>query len=148
MSLWQYPAPMRTDRLSETLASFSLFADLSAAELEGVAHTFDEESFPDGARVLRQGFGGTGFYVITQGEAVVVIDGHETSRLGRGDFFGEISILLEEAPSADVMAVGALTCIVLSRDALADWLITKPTVMLRMLQAEARRLRAASRWRS
>jgi CRP-like cAMP-binding protein len=137
-----------TDQLTEALASFSLFADLSRAELEAVAHTFEEESFADGSRILRQGFGGTGFYVITQGEAAVVIDGQERSRLGRGDFFGEISILLDEPPSADIVAVGSLTCIALSRDELPAWLTTKPSVMLRMLQAEARRLRAASRWRS
>jgi CRP-like cAMP-binding protein len=77
-----------------------------------------------------------------------VIDGQERSRLGRGDFFGEISILLDEPPSADIVAVGSLTCIALSRDELPAWLTTKPSVMLRMLQAEARRLRAASRWRS
>jgi CRP-like cAMP-binding protein len=137
-----------SNELTETLASFSLFADLSRPELQAVAHTFDEESFADGERILRQGFGGTGFYVITQGEAAIVIDGKESSRLGRGDFFGEISILLDEPPSADVIAVGSLTCLVLSRDELTEWLRRTPSVMLRILQTEARRLRAASRWRS
>ena len=132
----------------ERLAGFSLFADLSHAELQGVAHTFEEESFAAGQRILRQGFGGTGFYVILEGEAAVAIDGKETSRLGRGDFFGEISILLDEPPTADVTALSTLTCLVLPRDELTTWLATKPSVMLRMLQAEVRRLRAASRWRS
>lgn len=132
----------------EKLASFSLFADLSQAELQGVEHTFEEEAFAAGQRILRQGFGGTGFYVILEGEAAVAIDGREISRLGRGDFFGEISILLDEPPTADITAVTALTCIVLPRDELTAWLATKPSVMLRMLQAEVRRLRAASRWRS
>lgn len=139
---------MDTEEIIEMLASFSLFADLSRPELQAVCHTFEEESFAEGQRILRQGFGGTGFYLILQGEASVVIDGQERARLGRGDFFGEISILLDEPPSADVVALSPLTCIVLPRDQLTEWLTTKPTVTLRMLQAEVRRLRTASRWRS
>ena len=139
---------MDDDQILETLASISLFADLSRPDLLAVSHTFEEETFADGQRILRQGFGGTGFYVIMQGEAAVLIDGKERARLGRGDFFGEISILLDEPPSADIVALTPLVCIALPRDQLAEWLATKPTVMLRMLQAEARRLRAASQWRS
>jgi CRP-like cAMP-binding protein len=139
---------MDTDEIVEILTSFSLFADLSRADLEAVSHTFEEESFAEGQRILRQGFGGTGFYVILEGEAAVVIDGQERSRLARGDFFGEISILLDEPPSADITALAPLLCIVLPRDQLTQWLVAKPMVALRMLQAEVRRLRAASRWRS
>jgi CRP-like cAMP-binding protein len=137
-----------TDDILDALAGFSLFADLGRPDLQAITHTFEEESFAEGQRILRQGFTGTGFYLILQGEAAVLIDGEEIARLGRGDFFGEISILLDEPPSADVVALSPLTCIVLPRDELADWLVTKPTVTLRMLRAEVRRLRAASQWRS
>jgi len=34
----------------------------------------------------------------------VRIDGEERARLGKGDFFGEISPLLGEAPVADIVA--------------------------------------------
>ena len=40
-----------------------------------------EESFPVGQRILRQGFTGTGFYVILDGEVAVKIDGNEIARL-------------------------------------------------------------------
>jgi CRP-like cAMP-binding protein len=139
---------VESNEIAEALAGFSLFADLSRPELLAVAHTFEEESFAEEQRILRQGFGGTGFYVILQGEAAVLIDGVERARLARGDFFGEISILLDEPPSADVVALTPLSCIVLPRDELTEWLATKPSVTLRMLQAEVRRLRAASLWRS
>ena len=139
---------MNADDIVDTLASFSVFADLSRPDLQSVCHTFEEESFAESQRILRQGFGGTGFYVILQGEAAVVIDGKERSRMGRGDFFGEISVLLDEPPTADVVALSPMTCLVLPRDELAEWLTTKPMVTLRILQAEVRRLRAASQWRS
>lgn len=130
------------------LSGLSLFADLSRPELEEVEHTFEEESFSAGQRILRQGFKGTGFYVILDGEAAVRIDGDERARLSRGDFFGEMSLLLGEAPVADVSATGLLRCLVLPGPALEEFLQTHPTVMFRMLQAVARRLRASNQWRS
>ena len=139
---------MNSDQLVDALARFSLFADVSRPDLEGLAHSFDEEWYADGQRVLRQGFSGTGFHLIIQGEATVVIDGEERTRLGRGDFFGEISVLLDEPPVADVVAAGPLHCVVLARGDLREWLLANPSVCLRMLQAALQRLRAANLWRS
>ena len=77
----------------ETLARLSLFADVPHPQLEALAHSFEEEVFAEGQRVIRQDVTGGGFYVILDGDASVVIDGQERARLSRGDFFGEISIL-------------------------------------------------------
>lgn len=132
----------------DTIAGFALFADLSRPELEAAAHTFDEEWFAQGQRILRQGFSGSGFYLILEGDAAVRIDGNEVSKLSRGDFFGELSVLLDEPPSGDVVALTPLRCLVLARSDLGEWLLSAPPVMLRVLQAELRRLRAANSWRS
>ena len=129
------------------LGSLSLFADLSRPQLEKVAHKMTEESYPVGQRILRQGFTGTGFYVILDGEASVVIDGEERSRLGRGEFFGEISALRGGPPTADVVATTMLRTLVIPANELEAFLLERPAVMFRMLQAEARRLQAASQWR-
>lgn len=114
-----------------------------------MAHTFDEQWFGPDQRILRQGFRGAGFYVIIEGEASVRIDGEERAKLARGDFFGEISVLLEEPPVADVVALTPLRCLVLPGPQLQEWLLGSPTVTFRMLQAELRRLRGSPRaWRS
>lgn len=128
------------------LAQLALFADLRWPELEAVAHTFEEEVFGEGQRVLRQGITGGAFYVILDGDASVVIDGQERARLGRGDFFGEISALMGDVPIADVRAETLLRCLVLPGSELEAFLLDHPPVMLRMLQAEARRVRDSSRW--
>jgi CRP-like cAMP-binding protein len=125
-----------------------MFADLTTPQLQGVAHRFEEAFFPAGERVLRQGLKGSGFYVIIDGEAQVVVDGEERARLQRGDFFGEISILLGESPIADVVAVTPLRCMVMGGPQVEGFLVEHPRVMFRMLQALARRLSKASRWRS
>ncbi len=130
----------------ERLAQLALFADLRWPELEAIAHTFDEEVFAQGQRVLRQGITGGAFYVILEGEAAIVIDGQERARLGRGEFFGEISVLIGGVPMADVRAETLLRCLVLPGPQLESLLLEHPPVMLRMLQAVSRRLRDASRW--
>ena len=134
--------------LIDAIAGFSLFADLSDPQLEGIVHQFEEVVFGDGERVLRQGLTGSGFHVILDGEAAVVVDGTERARLGRGEFFGEVSIILGESPIADVVATRPLRCLVLPGPRVEPFLVAHPRVMYRMLQVQARRLRAANRWRS
>ncbi len=131
---------------ADSLAQLSLFADLSRAQIEAVSHTFEEEVFAEGQRVLRHGLSGSSFYIILEGEARVVIDGVERARLGRGDFFGEISVLSGDAPSADVTATSLLRCLVIPSTELEEFLLERPRLMLRMLQTEARRLQAAGQW--
>jgi CRP-like cAMP-binding protein len=135
-----------TTTLVDTLARVMLFADLGRPQLESVAHAFTEEVFAEGQRVIRQGLDGSGFYLILEGDARVVIDGSERARLGRGDFFGEISLLIREPPTADVVATSVLRCLVVPGPELEGFLLDHPTVMLRMLQAEAQRLRSAHVW--
>jgi CRP-like cAMP-binding protein len=136
------------EELIDAIAGFGLFADLSSPQLEAVVHTFDEVAYAEGERVLRQGLSGSGFHVIIDGEVAVHVDGEERARLSRGDFFGEVSIFLGEAPIADVVATRPLRCLVLGGPRVEPFLIAHPRVMYRMLQAQARRLRAANRWRS
>lgn len=137
-----------TEALVDAIAGFSLFADLTDPQLERVVHTFEETVYPAGERVLRQGMRGSGFHIILEGEAAILVDGVERARIGRGEFFGEVSILLGESPIADVTAIGTLRCLVLSGPAVEGFLVAHPRVMFRMLQVQARRLRAANRWRS
>ena len=133
--------------VAERLAQLALFADLRWPELEAVAHTFEEEVFAEGQRAIRQGISGSAFYVVLEGEASVLVDGAERARLGRGDFFGEISALTGDVPTADIRAQTMLRCLMLPGTQLEAFLLEHPTVMLRMLHAEARRVRDANRWR-
>jgi CRP-like cAMP-binding protein len=134
--------------VADLISGFTLFADLRRPELESVAHSFDEEMIPKGQRILRQGFTGSNFYVILDGEAVIRIDGQDRAKLARGDFFGEVSVLLGTPPTADVVALGPLRCLVLPGPEVEGFLVAYPRVMFRMLQAEARRLQTTIQWQS
>lgn len=137
-----------TDEIVDTIAGFALFADLSTPQLQAVAHQMEEAWFPEGERILRQGLTGSGFFLLLEGSCSIRIDGTERATLGRGEFFGEVSILLGEAPVADVVALGPVRCLVLAGPKVESFLTSYPKVMYRMLQAQARRLRNANRWRS
>ena len=133
--------------LADQLSSLSLFADVGAAELASVAHVVDERRFAEGERVIRQGVTGSAFYVILAGEATIRLDGKDYGKLGRGDFFGEISVLLGEPPVADIVAMRDLHCAIIPGPALEAFMLGHPKVMWRMLQSESRKLRTATRWR-
>ena len=131
----------------ESIARLTLFADLVAPALEEVSHALDEQVFSRDERVLRQGLSGAGVFVILDGEASVRIDGQERARLGRGEVFGEVSALVGEPPTADVVAVSdMLRCAVVHGPDVERFLLDHPRVMFRMLQAQARRLRSANLW--
>ncbi len=136
---------MNQQEILDALAGLALFSDLERPQLQAVAHTMSEESFPAGQRILRQGFSGAGFFIILDGEVTVRVDDEEVARLGKGDFFGEISLLLGEPPVADVAATGTVQALQLAGPDLRAFLLAYPTVMYRMLQAVGRRLDRANR---
>jgi CRP-like cAMP-binding protein len=134
-------------QLSDELAGLAMFADLPRPQLEAVAHAFEEAWFAEGERILRQGLTGSGFYVILDGEVAIRADDRDIAVLGRGDFFGEVSALLGEPPSADVVALHAVRCLHLAGPALHEFLLAHPEVMYRILLDQTRRLRNTTRAR-
>ena len=62
------------------LAGLALFSELTTAELDGVAQAFDEEHAQPGTRLLREGFVGSGFYVVVSGEADWLVGGQKVDR--------------------------------------------------------------------
>jgi CRP-like cAMP-binding protein len=130
------------DELVRSLSGLSLFSDLRDADLEAIADPELERRFVEGERVLRRGLSGSGFYVILDGEAAVEIAGDDEPRkLRRGDFFGEVSTLLDCKPTADVIARTQLHALEIPGPQLETFLLQYPRVTYRMLQTVTRRLR-------
>ena len=72
----------------------------------------------------------------------------DRATLRSGDYFGEISCLLGEAPTADIVALGPLRCLILASSQVEAFLKSNPTVMFRLLQGEARKVRTTTKWLS
>src|SRR5687768_5395476 len=99
---------------ADVLAQVPLFAGIERRELDRLAATFRERTFPEGAEVTREGELGVGFFVITEGSASVSIAGEPRASLGAGDFFGEMALIDEGPRSATVIAATDLRCLALS----------------------------------
>ena len=123
------------------LGRLGIFADLTDAELRDLAAELDEESFPEGDWVLRQGEPGAGLFIVIDGEVGVIVDDEQRAILTTGSFFGEVSVLLAEPSTADIIVRRPLRCLVIPPERAESFLVAHPRVMYRMFQTEARRLR-------
>src|SRR5215467_3063769 len=86
------------------LDKIPLFAGLSQADRDRVAAVADDISVDVGATICRDGDFSYHFYALVDGGADVV-DGDDTlARLGPGDFFGEIGLLVTGRRTASVVA--------------------------------------------
>jgi CRP-like cAMP-binding protein len=127
--------------LRRSVSGLALFSDLDPDRIEAVLPLLQEVTYGEGEWVIRHGRSGVGLYVIVDGEVAVLIADHELTTLSRGEFFGEISTLLGEETSADVIARTPLRCLFVESDEVHGFLLANPPVMYRMLQALARRIR-------
>ena len=132
----------------DSLSRLALFAELTRPQLERIAHTYEEDMFPEGQRVLRKGMSGSGLYVILDGEARVVLGERELARLGRGEFFGDVSALLDTPPVSDVVAATSLRCLVVPREEVEPFLLGHPAVAVRMLKVTLQRLADVLEWQA
>ena len=108
------------------VAAMPLFRDLSPGELDLLLARLGVKLFAAGAVVIRQGDVGDHFYVVRSGEVEVERDGLALARLGPGEAFGEIALLLDVARTATVTALVPTTLLALDaadfRDVLAGYL--------------------------
>lgn len=97
-----------------------LFRGLTQRQLERLAKRFVEREYAAGEKIVTQGKGGEGFFIVASGMAQAVrehADGTQTvlNPLGPGDFFGEMALLAEGLRTATVVTTEPTTCLVLTR---------------------------------
>jgi putative peptide zinc metalloprotease protein len=110
----------------DEVARMPLFRDLSPGELDVLLSRFVPQSLAAGEVVIRQREVGDRFYVVRSGEVQVERDGEILARLGPGEAFGEIALLLDVPRTANVSAVEPTALLALDaadfRDILARYL--------------------------
>jgi CRP-like cAMP-binding protein len=125
---------------SQLLANVSLFSGLDPRELETIARTVHERTFSPGETIAREGEGGVGFFVISEGEAKVDVGGSEVRRLGPGDHFGEIALITEGPRTATVTAESELKTYGLTPWEFRPLVQTNASIAWKILQALARQV--------
>ena len=98
--------------VAELLKDIPLFSELNQRQLKRIGRDFRERRFKPGTSIVRQNeMSGIGFFIITEGEASVIVDGREVARLGAGEHFGELALISEGVRTATVTAVTTLQCL-------------------------------------
>jgi CPA1 family monovalent cation:H+ antiporter len=96
----------------ELIKQFPPFADLDAKAVRQLGRALKTRYINAGSIILRKDDALRHVFFIASGAVELEIAG-QTSRLGRADMFGQVSILMKNAPRAEVRAIAPTTLLVL-----------------------------------
>jgi len=125
------------------LGTVPFFSGLDEKKRKSLVSEGKELTYKAGDFIVREGAMGVGFYLVLDGKAEVRKGNRILATLGRGQFFGEMSLIDELPRSADVVAASPAKCWALTSWAFAALVKTNPEVALHMLKEMVKRLRAA-----
>ena len=130
-----------TNTIVEMLQKTPLWSGLTEKELKVITRSFKELKYESGDVIVRKGEAGIGFYLIADGTVEVRSDVRVLSKLGPGQFFGEMSILDGQPRSADVVALEPSRCLALTSWSFKSIVSNHPKMALKLLQESVRRMR-------
>ena len=133
---------MATDAAS-LIGNVPFFAGLDEKRRKSIASEGKEISYKAGDKIVEEGSMGVGFYLVLDGKAEVRKGTKVLAPLGKGQFFGEMSLIDEQPRSADVVAVAPTRCWALSSWSFASVVKANPEIPMMMLKEMVKRLRAA-----
>lgn len=131
------------DSKANALRSTWLFSSCNRKEIALLESACDEVTVNAGSVLCEEGKVGKEFCLIISGTAKVTKNNHQVAILGPGDAFGELSLLDHLPRSATVIAETNMDLMVLPAREFTSVLEEIPSMALRLLEAMAKRLRAA-----
>lgn len=122
------------------LEQVPLLSELTQRDRQRLAATMKERTFPAGREVVVEGKNGVGFFIITDGKAVVSVGDRVLQALGPGDYFGEMALLSGGQRSATVTADTELRCMTMTAWGFKSFVQDHPKVAWGLLQTLAQRV--------
>jgi CRP-like cAMP-binding protein len=105
-------------------------------------------TFAAGEVIFRQGDLGTEMFIIQEGEVRIVKhigdDEHVLSKLEKGDFFGEMSVLESMPRTADAIATTDVRALLINGARFDEMLRKNPEIAVRIIRKYSKRLREAN----
>ena len=129
------------ERLIKMIRGVLLFSGLKDKQVKSIANAGKELSYQVGQVIVREGEMGVGFFLILDGKVEVRKGTRVLSKLGTGQFFGEMALLDRQPRSADVVATAPTNCYGLTAWAFEALVRSQPEIALNMLKELTARLR-------
>ena len=128
------------------LSEIPLFQNLPPEQLDYLLKRTHAFNYTRNSVVITQGEQSNSLYIVLEGRLKVYVsdsDGRQAllAFLGKGDFFGELSLLDDEPRSASVMAMTKTRLLCLTQEGFMEFIQAHPDTLLPMLRIMAQRLR-------
>jgi len=111
-----------TDLWSET----PFFTGIPKREIRKLAKVMHPRSYEAGEPIFRYGDQGAGAAIIQSGHVEIRYEDTVLATLHKGDFFGEIALVLDERRTADAIATEPCQMVFFLRPDLNDWIARSP----------------------
>lgn len=131
--------------MATDLTKIPIFSELSKREIKSISRLMTEVAIKEGTKLTKQGEPGREFMIISEGTAVVDIDGSTVAHLGPGDFLGELAVLSGTPRSATVTATSPMVLEVLNRREFMALLDENAGLSRKILVAAVKRLQENER---
>ena len=135
---------LRKNAKIELIKKIPLFRHCTRKELAEIATIADELDLRDGTMLTREGKSGREFFVIVEGEADVLMNGHWVNSVRRGDWLGEIALLTGQPRTASVKAASPMRVLVITHRNFSNLLDRSPEIQRKILLSMAERLATAA----
>lgn len=128
------------DEKLELLKQTPLLAGLNQHDLEEVGRLADEVDAKAGKVLMRKGELGSEFFMIVDGTVRVERDGRVIAKLGPGDFFGDIALVVERPRTATATVETDSRLLVVGHREFHSLMDRFPSIRVSVLQSIAIRL--------
>jgi CRP/FNR family cyclic AMP-dependent transcriptional regulator len=129
----------------EMLAEVDLFSGLSHRQRRKLLDRGSTVPHEAGQQIAAEGLGSLAFHLVLDGRATVSIGGTDVRTLGRGDYFGEISMIDGKPRSATVTATEPTTTLAVPHQEFERLLADEPDFAHSLLTTLCARLREAEK---
>jgi len=106
----QAPLRAKLDAFAKRLDQVDILKDVSKAEKAKLADALVEQTFYKGETIIKQGDEGVTFYIVSEGQVDVEVNGKKVSQVtpaSNPNFFGERALLNDDVRAATIKAASA-----------------------------------------
>lgn len=134
----------------ELLKNIPLFKSLSEEEFNSIHEKLEEVNYTENTLVFETGEIGDCLYIVVEGEVEVYIEAGEKSdkvilsTLGKGDYFGEMSLITGEPRSASIITLQDCVFLRLSKIDFDQLIINNPSINISLSHMLSQRLKSSN----